>query len=66
MADGMTQEQFLVEHLKSRIAEIVSDYESRLGIAALRIQMLTQEVQSLSQENQPQPHPVDHEEQKMD
>lgn len=65
MADGMTQEQFLVEHLKSRIAEIVSDYESRLGIAALRIQMLTQEVQSLSQENQPQPAPVDHEEQKL-
>lgn len=46
-----SQERFMMEHLRMRISEMVADYESRLGLEALRLSIANQELERTNQEN---------------
>lgn len=47
---GLSLEQFQINHLNGRISQLVSEYERQLTIAALRIQILQQQLVSANEQ----------------
>lgn len=49
MSNSMTPEEYKINHLKQRIAEITVEYEERLANGSIQLQMLVQERDDLAQ-----------------
>jgi hypothetical protein len=47
----VSEDQFKIQHLRNRIAQITVEYEDRLADAATKFQIVAQEFQKLQEEN---------------